>query len=563
MFLQRVFEKKEEKGESEMRPRVSVNCFAVSFLALVLVAFDAIGQTNRFAYQGRLTDGAFAANGTYEMQFKLFDVAALGTQQGATITNSAVSVVNGTFTVQLDFSPATPFATGADRWLEVAVRKAADSPGFTILSPRQQIISNPFSIRSVSASASDALSATCVLCVTDAHIVAVDGSKVTGTVANSTNAQNALTVSGIVGIANGGTGSKSQNFVDLTTNQTIEGYKSFTGTVEVTGKNGVFTGNGSGLTNLNGANIAPNSIDASALSSNALPNSRNLSLLGMRRWDLLFQRISVGNSNNIIGDLAFDGSNIWATNPSANNVTKIRVSDGAIQGVFNVGTYPSAIAYDGANIWVVNKLSSTITKLRAIDGTILDTIAVASQPGAIAFDGVNIWITHELQTFVTKIRASDGASQGVFSVGETGSFAIAFDGTYIWIAMYYPGRVRKLRASDGQQVGNFPAGGQPTGIAFDGSHIWIANPLSSSLTKLDPATGANLGTINTGGGPIGVAFDGTNIWVPMGDGVRKIRVGDLTNLGNFPVESMAGIAFDGMNIWVAGVGCVTKIPVFN
>ena len=47
---------------------------------------------------------------------------------------------------------------------------------------------------------------------------------VTGTAAN---------VTGIVAIANGGTGSATQNFVDLTTNQTASGNKTFSGTFNV------------------------------------------------------------------------------------------------------------------------------------------------------------------------------------------------------------------------------------------------------------------------------------------------------------------------------------------
>jgi hypothetical protein len=161
-------------------------------LSSVALASSVSGQTGVFTYQGNLMDGATAANGTYNMQFSLYDLSMGGMQQGSTITNTSVSVSNGVFTVQLDFSPATPFATGADRWLEIAVKKPAD-PGYTTLAPRQQMTSSPYSIRTLSASAADSLSATCVLCVTDAKINTVAGTKVTGTVANATNATTATT----------------------------------------------------------------------------------------------------------------------------------------------------------------------------------------------------------------------------------------------------------------------------------------------------------------------------------------------------------------------------------
>jgi hypothetical protein len=124
------------------------------FLICFALAAGAGAQTSAFSYQGRLTDKGAAANGTYQMTFALFDAATAGTQQGATIANNSVTVASGIFTVQLDFSPATPFAAGADRWLEIAVKNPLD-PGFTKLSPRQQITASPYAIRTLSAGFAD------------------------------------------------------------------------------------------------------------------------------------------------------------------------------------------------------------------------------------------------------------------------------------------------------------------------------------------------------------------------------------------------------------------------
>jgi|SRR5512143_1717390 hypothetical protein len=84
-----------------------------------------LAQTTAFTYQGKLSDGANPASGTYDMQFKLFDTAALGTgrQLGPTITNSSVPVTAGNFTVQLGFGPAA--FSGPPRFLEICGPKAA------------------------------------------------------------------------------------------------------------------------------------------------------------------------------------------------------------------------------------------------------------------------------------------------------------------------------------------------------------------------------------------------------------------------------------------------------
>ena len=43
-------------------------------LFIFFAAFSAQAQTAAFTYQGRLTDGLIPANGTYNMQFSLFDM---------------------------------------------------------------------------------------------------------------------------------------------------------------------------------------------------------------------------------------------------------------------------------------------------------------------------------------------------------------------------------------------------------------------------------------------------------------------------------------------------------
>lgn len=175
----------------------------LAFLIVCLTACAVSAQTTAFNYQGRLTDAGVPANGSYLLQFKLFDAAAGGIQIGATVSDVAVTATQGVFNSQLDFG-ATPF-NGADRFLEIAVKKNAGD-AYTVLSPRQQITSSPYSIRTLSAQQADALSGNCVGCVTNAQVNSISGGKVTGVVANAASAQN---VAGIVGTANGGTGLSS------------------------------------------------------------------------------------------------------------------------------------------------------------------------------------------------------------------------------------------------------------------------------------------------------------------------------------------------------------------
>src|SRR5580765_5002379 len=136
--------------------------------ALVLVAVALLlgwaatagAQTTTFTFQGKLDENGVLANGTYDLQFKVFDTATVGTgvQQGGTVVVPTVQVTEGLFTVPLDFGPGV--FGGADRFLEVGVKKPSDST-FTTLGPRQPLTSAPYSVRSLLTTTADGLSAAC------------------------------------------------------------------------------------------------------------------------------------------------------------------------------------------------------------------------------------------------------------------------------------------------------------------------------------------------------------------------------------------------------------------
>jgi hypothetical protein len=201
-------------------PRFTQLCVLAALLALA--ASVAQAQTSTFTYQGRLTDGGTPANGTYDFQFKLYDTATVGsgTLQGSpnTITNAAVNVTNGVFTVQLNFG-ASGFP-GADRFLEINVRLSG-GPSYTTLQPRQQLTSTPYAIRALSAASADtATSATTATTAT--NNVLKGGDTMTGALVLSGNPTLAL-------------GAATKQYVD------------------------------SGLSNLNGANLAAGSVTTDKL----------------------------------------------------------------------------------------------------------------------------------------------------------------------------------------------------------------------------------------------------------------------------------------------------------
>lgn len=103
-------------------------------LALILTIS---AQTSEFSYQGFITDNNAPANGSYDIEFRLY-AAVTGGGSVATVTRSGVAVSNGVFVVSLDFGDFAP----VDRFLEIAVRPAGGG-AFTTLSPRSKVLSVP------------------------------------------------------------------------------------------------------------------------------------------------------------------------------------------------------------------------------------------------------------------------------------------------------------------------------------------------------------------------------------------------------------------------------------
>src|SRR5688500_3089534 len=112
--------------------RASIFPITLTLVIGVIFVFQANAQTTAFKYQGSLNDAGTPANGSFQMQFKLFDAVSGGTQIGSTLTDLPVTVANGIFGVSLDFG-SNPL-TGANRWLEIAIRRTAGD-SYVILSP--------------------------------------------------------------------------------------------------------------------------------------------------------------------------------------------------------------------------------------------------------------------------------------------------------------------------------------------------------------------------------------------------------------------------------------------
>jgi len=149
-----------ETGRKSRRFWITLGGVLVAVVALLVTLIPLAGHAEapqRINYQGYLTDsGGDPLNGSYEMGFAVYDAVTDGTELWS--ETQTVTVTQGLFSVQLGSDTAFPsdLFDGVQRYLQIVV--AGD-----VLSPRQRLVSAPYSISAGDAETLDGLDSTAFL----------------------------------------------------------------------------------------------------------------------------------------------------------------------------------------------------------------------------------------------------------------------------------------------------------------------------------------------------------------------------------------------------------------
>jgi len=125
--------------------RMTIGALVSVYAALSGVLFAQPLTSTEFTFQGQLKQNGAPVTGQADFQFLLFNAASGGGQVGSTIGRSFVDVVNGLFTVQLDFG-AVAFDGGA-RWLDIRVEFPSGAGNWTKLRPLQPVTATPYALQ--------------------------------------------------------------------------------------------------------------------------------------------------------------------------------------------------------------------------------------------------------------------------------------------------------------------------------------------------------------------------------------------------------------------------------
>jgi hypothetical protein len=374
-------------------------------LALLAGASQAAAQGTAFTYQGQLQNNGSPANGLYDFQFALSNAPSGGSQVGGTVTNLAVGVTNGLFKTILDFGSVF---SGNATWLAISVR-TNDVGSYIGLNPPQQLSPVPYAIFANSAS-------------------------------NVLGALPAMQLSGTIPLAQlpGAVLTNNSTGVNLV---------------------GIFSGNGSGLTNLQTANLTGTVADDQLSANIARLNIANTNLQATATANLpiggfiTLVNVTFGGSGYVTAPVVSftggGGSNVTATaylnggvvtnitviNPgagytSAPTVTVAPPPSSAVQ-MFTCGNLFTNVSNSFAGSFTGNGAGLTNLNLTGPSfGTALRNLANGYSALAANTSGSNN-TANGYQALLKNTTGSENAASGIVALGNntTGSGNTA-DGPY-------------------------------------------------------------------------------------------------------------------------------------
>lgn len=139
----------QEVGETDLKLYDSTFTTVIDSIHITVIPLQPLPMATAFTYQGHLMDSNSPANGLYDFEFKLYDNSdpVFAAQQGNTIDINDLDVIDGRFTLELDFG--SDVFNGDARWFEIAVRPgdSNDPNAFVSLSPRQELTPAPYALQ--------------------------------------------------------------------------------------------------------------------------------------------------------------------------------------------------------------------------------------------------------------------------------------------------------------------------------------------------------------------------------------------------------------------------------
>lgn len=448
-----------------------------NFLLLLLFAGVANAQPlgTNFTYQGELQviealGETVPGNGQFDFTFTLFDGESTGNPVAAPFTIGDITVIDGIFTVDMDFG-VEPY-TGDQLWLQVAVRNGADTGPFTNLLPRQALTPAPFAILSELVSEGSVGELEVVpsevqlrvneICPAGSSIRAVneDGSAVCETDSDEQN----LSLAGTnIIISNGNSVDIAPILNDNDASNELNTSVAFDGTNLTVSDAG-----GDLSVDLSGLNSAPQTLSL---------NGTDLSISDGNNVDLATALGDNDANNELNTGVAFDGANLTVSDAGGDLAADL--SDLVNDDTNELNT---DVNFDGNNLAVSDAGGTQSADLSALindDDNELNT--------DVSFDGINLSVTDAAGSQSADLSALVNDDNNELNTG------VSFDGNNLSVT-----DAGGSQSVDISTLVNDDSNELNTGISFSGGNLTVSDAGGDQSVSLAGVVNNDSNELNTG-----------------------------------------------------------------
>jgi sugar lactone lactonase YvrE len=223
--------------------------------------------------------------------------------------------------------------------------------------------------------------------------------------------------------------------------------------------------------------------------------------------------------------LAFDGTNLWHTNPHlmVGTIYKLDTLGNVIDSFDSPGDSPSGLTFDGTYLWSADRFNRKIYKLDS-RGNVIDSFdSPGSDPQGLTFDGTFLWNADWDDLKVYQLDTS-GNIVNSFATPGTGPNGLTFDGTSLWNTDFYDEKIYKLDTL-GNIIDSFDSpGDNPSGLTFDGTYLWNADRWDLKIYKIEKPE------------PVLVGLSKRRTFTVISDGTLNLEIGKLSITGPHALE---------------------------
>jgi len=183
--------------------------------------------------------------------------------------------------------------------------------------------------------------------------------------------------------------------------------------------------------------------------------------------------------------LAWDNGALWVYgydvrgSETYNRLYKVDPSNGGILEDFPL-YWPDDIgdlAFDGTYIWACRLYDNKISKINPDDGTVIESYEAFGRPAGMAFDGEYLWNVSDVgdhRGTLYKINPASFEVVAHYDLNVSNAWGLAYDGSHFWALDYSgpSGSMHLIDSMDGSVIQSYSWMGERIGLAWDGEYLW-------------------------------------------------------------------------------------------